>query len=341
MELYWLGYFIILAGGGGSLLWLLRYTLRTNHNRLINLILLILSLFLTFMALEFYFKVFFMEIDSAPTLARKNWEAYYEAGTFNSLGYRDIEWTPEMVIGKTKIMIVGDSFVKGVGIKYPADRFSNRLGAMLGDSYVVFNLGRSGANTKNEIEAIQEYPYPPDILIFSYFLNDIEGWAAWERGLERPPRTPISPYLAPVVKNSYALNFLYWRVVRLMEQDQPDRTWEWLRSLYDHPEVWWLHQQELLSIYEGTQSEKIPLIVLVFPAMNHLEASQPVTNRIVNLFREHSVPTIDAMELVDDMPLEARVVSLLDSHPSEVVHLRVATALHQTLMEMNEYSGQQ
>jgi hypothetical protein len=132
-----------------------------------NVSLSLLIIFLTLMALEFYFKVFFAQSDGFRyTLASQNWyERYWQE---NSLGYRDVEWTPERLSGKTKIMVVGDSFAAGSGIANPEDRFTDQLGHLLGDDYAILNVASPGWDTIDEVQAILEYPYRPDILILSY-----------------------------------------------------------------------------------------------------------------------------------------------------------------------------
>jgi hypothetical protein len=333
--MYWLGYTFILIVGVGGLIGLLGYLRRSPMRRpgMENALLVALALFITLMALEFYFKAFFAQSDSITSLANRNWNERYFDHTLNSLGYRDAEWTPEMVAGKTKVMVVGDSFVEGAGIEYLKDRFPDRLGQMLGPDYVVFNLGKVGANTGQEIEAITNYPHRPDILILSYFVNDIEG-VAGALGLSQPPRDEVSPLLLPLVRNSYAFNFLYWRLYRLSQIGQPDRKWEWQLSLHHHPDAWWLHQQQLLTLYEGTKAEEIPFIVVVFPSINRPEESQFVTERILNLYREIGTPVLDVAELIKDIPLAERIATPVDPHPSELVHERVAEALYNMFLEM-------
>jgi len=334
---YWLSYCLIgLVGGGGLLAMLISVHRSRRYNRpwLENLLLMTLTVFLTGMGIEFCFKLFFAQSDTIPTLAQANWRERYYTGTMNSLGFRDKEWTADMVAGKTKVMVVGDSFVEGVGIENPADRFSNRLGDKLGANFVVFNVGQSGANTTDEIKLITEYPYKPNILIFTYFVNDIEGPAAWERGMVRPPRIEIQPYLVPLVKNSYAFNFFYWRIFRFMQAGQPDEKWDWLLNVYNNPEVWWLHQQDLLSIYQGAKSEHIPLIVVAFPAMNHITESQVVTQKVLDLYRQQGVPTLDVAPLIADIPTADLLASPVDPHPSEKVHALVADALYEMIQKL-------
>lgn len=332
---YWPGYFLILFLVGGGLIMLLLHLHRGVISRpfLENLTLMGLAIFITLMGVEFYFKVFFDQTDSLDTLARQNWRERYYTGTFNSWGFRDIQWTDEMVAGKIKVMVVGDSFVEGAGIEYTRDRFPDRLAQKLGPDYVVFNLGKAGTNTSQQIQAIINYPYAPDILVLSYFINDIQGVVGEKNWINRPPGLKIPPLLSPLVKNSYAFNFFFWRVVRLLQSGQPDAQWLWLLRVYNDPDAWWRHQQELLSIYEGARSQRIPLFVVVFPSMDYTEASQVVTERIINLFREQGVPVLDVADLIKDIPVSERIASPVDTHSSELVHARVADALYEMFVE--------
>lgn len=298
-----------------------------------NLILMLLAFFLVFMALEFYFKVFFAQTDDFDTLARHNWRERYYNDTFNSLGYRDREWTPELVEGKIKVMVVGDSFVEGAGIEDPVDRFSDQLAEKLGPDYVVFNLGRRGAYTSQEIYAVLHYPYQPDILIWAYVLNDIEEVAV-KHGFAIPPKPEIPPSLRPLIENSYAFNFLFWRLTHLMAVWQPDTKWQWLLSIYNDPEAWRFHEQELLSIYHEAQTRRLPLLVVVFPGMTNIEASRVITERIIDLYHSKGVPTLDVADLIATTPTSELVASPVDAHPSERVHHLVAAALYQMFVEL-------
>ncbi len=335
---YWVGYFLILFIIGGGLTATSVYLYRNKRANAVlqNLILMALSIFVTCMGVEFYFKVFFAQPDSIGTLARQNWRERYanKERDYNSLGFRDVEWTDEMVAGKTKVMVVGDSFVHGDGIEYPQDRFSNRLGQKLGDDYVVFNVGRGGTNTKHHIEYALGYPYSPDILVLSYVINDIEGAVLEQQWLNRPGGGPqVLPEIPLLTNNSYAFNFLYWRLYRVLQAGQPDVQWQWYLDVYNNPDSWWIHQQQLLSIYEGAQSQGIPLIVVVFPSMDFTERSRTVTERVIRLYQEIGVPTLDVAELIKDIPVKDRMASPVDSHPNELVHSLVANALYEMFVE--------
>jgi hypothetical protein len=332
---YWFGYFSLLFLVGGGLITLLLYLHRKypTHPNWVNLTLMIFALFIVFMGLEFYFKVFFTEPDSWDTLARSNWrQRYANPATYNSFGYRDVEWTTAKIAGKTKVMVVGDSFVFGDGIEKPQDRFPDRLAQKLGPDYAVFNLGRGGTNTKHHIEAVINYPYPPDILILSYCLNDIAGATLEQQWLKRPKNPQILPPLVPLVKNSYAFNFLYWRVSHLLATQQADTTWEWYLSIYNEPDSWWIYKQQLSTLIEGARAQKIPLLVVVFPSMDSPTESQVVTKRVIKFLAENKVPVLDVADLIQGIPTKELMVSSTDAHPSELVHSLVAEELYNRLV---------
>jgi hypothetical protein len=299
-----------------------------------NISLSVITFLVIAVLMELFFKLIFAQSDTFGfTLAEANWHARYVQT--NSLGYRDIEWTPELLAGRTKVMVLGDSFVEGAGIKNPADRFSSLLDQKLGDKYAVMNVGMGGADTKDEIKNGLKYPYQPDILILSYYVNDI-ALTARDMGVKRPPLVSPPPIL---VHNSYALDFLYWRIFRLVPQ-AGETYWQWLLSLYDNPDVWRVYQGELLQLYQLTREHKITLVVVVFPELLAVEQSRPITSRVVNLYREQGVPVLDVTDLVAGLNSTDLVVNSVDSHPNEFVHGLVAEKLYQLMLD-NQLTPQQ
>ncbi len=334
--MYWFGYILILIIGVSLLIGLIRRQQKQKaQNWRINLTLSLLFLFLTFMVVEFYFKVFFAQSDAYVfTLAAQNWaERYWQP--INSLGYRDREWLPDEVKDKLKVMVAGDSVAAGLGIKNYENRFSNQLNKMLGDQAVVFNVASPGWHTRREIEALVNYPYRPDIVILTYFINDVEG-TAYHQGIEHPEFGVYkpSPWLEPLVKNSYAFNFLYWRLARLGQQEGQAVYWQWITGLFARPDIWWVHQQEFQTIVDGTKSEGITLIVVVFPNITSIEASRQITGPVLDFFKNQGVPTLDVATLISDQNPRDLMVSPVDAHPNEIVNLKVAEQLYRMITEL-------
>ena len=226
---------------------------------------------------------------------------------------------------------MGTPIAAGVGIDNYEDRFSNKLDQLLGDDVVVFNVASSGWNTRQQINAIVNYPYRPDVLVLAYFINDIEG-SAYHQGLERPQvvRKP-GPILTSLIENSYALNFLYWRLVRLGQQEGQAVYLAWVSEIFNNPDIWWVHQQELRTIYEGTQAEGIPLIVVIFPNITTIAESGHIVEPVAEFFRSREITTLEVSSLIKDTDPKELMASPVDSHPNEIVHLTVAEQLYQII----------
>lgn len=339
---YWIAYILILlaglALGAAALVWVSRrppsFTVRLVQNITLSL----LTLFFTLMAAEVFFKVFFAQSDAwNQTLASQNWFKRY--WVTNSLGYRDLEWDPAEVRARKKILVLGDSFAAGQGVERVEDRFSNRLNARLGSDYVVMNIATPGISTQEEIDRVMGFPYKPDILIFQYFINDIRHAAHSEGLISQAPRIEPGPWLKPLVDNSYAANFIYWRAVRLLPLPWQADDYSWLRDAYNNPKIWWLHQQELLTIYNGAASEHVKLLVVVFPGLTDVARSREVTSKVVDFFRERGTPVLDVSDLVEGVPVKQRVANSLDAHPSEWVHQVVADRLYEMVLELEQEPG--
>lgn len=305
-----------------------------------NISLSLFSFLVILILLELFFRVFFAQSDGfGYTLADKNWAKRY--WSTNSLGYRDREWTPELLEGRTKIMVLGDSFSAGYGINNREDIFPDLLGQMLGENYAVMNVSSPGANTKTEIEMAIGYPYVPDIIILAFYINDIQDTAK-DMGFGRPAVRPKVPsLLEPLVEESYAFNFFYWRIYRVGgPREWMDNYWQWLLTLYDNPDIWGIYQSELLQIHHYIRERNGQLIVVVFPNLLAVEESRPITSQVVNLYAEQGVPVLDVTELVAGMDSRELIVNPVDSHPNEFVHHLVAKELHQIVLDNQQIAGE-
>jgi len=139
-----------------------------------------------FILLEGVFAYCFVQSDGfAFTLSANRWHAKYWK-PINSYGYRDYE--PEW--GKKTVFVVGDSFAAGAGIRNIDNRLSNVLSQKLGDDWTVTILAQSGWSPDEYLKALQDHQEKPDVIIISYFLNDIVR-AAETCGMA-VPKIPIS-----------------------------------------------------------------------------------------------------------------------------------------------------
>jgi hypothetical protein len=298
-----------------------------------NVALSFFALFSAFVLAELYFKLFFLQSDGLGcTLASQNWFNRYWKPV-NSLGYRDYEWTSEAVAGRTKVMVLGDSFVAGYGIERIEDRLSGVLAARLGPEYAVMTVSHNGWNTGDAMAGGFLYPYRPDVIILSYYVNDIE---LVEKGEELNCRELLGsapPSLRPLIEESYFANFLYWRVSRLGPARWAVDHWNWQKSLYDDPVAWGVHQGDLRRIIGWCSEQGVDLFVVVFPNLLAVEESRPMTSKVVGLFREGGVPVLDVTAMIENDDPRSLVVNPVDPHPNVALHGRVAAELYEMVLD--------
>ncbi|MCM8761449.1 MAG: SGNH/GDSL hydrolase family protein [Candidatus Omnitrophica bacterium] len=101
----------------------------------------------------------------------------------NSDGFRDKEYAVKKAPGVKRILVLGDSITFGYGIRENEDVFYNVLENMLngyekGEStdkkFEVIGIAAPGYNTYTELSILKKkgVKYSPDIVIFTYCLND-------------------------------------------------------------------------------------------------------------------------------------------------------------------------
>jgi hypothetical protein len=98
---------------------------------------------------------------------------------FNSRGLRGREYAYSKPPGTYRILIVGDSFVEGYGVK-TEDRVSEQLEKLLNDGNTgqpveVIAMGTAGYSTDQELLALQRegLRYHPDLVILMFYQNDV------------------------------------------------------------------------------------------------------------------------------------------------------------------------
>lgn len=279
--------------------------------------------------LELYLRFAYAASDTPMqwTLAGRNWIDRYMQ--LNALGYRDRDWPPDVLAARQTILVVGDSFTEGWGVEAAADRYPDVLAARLGAAYAVVNLGKGGTSTLHHIERLRAYPYQtPQVVIWQYLLNDIDV-AAQSNGLTWESPLPALPALA---EESHLANFLFWRIYRtgMFVSPQGVAQWDWLYSAYDDSAIWAIHQGELERMIDVVEAMGARLIVVIFPNMEDPVRSVPYVDRVAAAIasRGHT----DILKLFDQaaaMPLDERLVSRADAHPSAAFHRLVGNLLYE------------
>lgn len=291
---------------------------------------------------EAYFRYFVLKSDGYDfTLMAQHWKAVCWNPIFTlhsdqypngKVEYRDRTWTDADVQGKKKIMIIGDSFVAGHGICNAKDRFGDVLQSRLGDGYAVFNVAVNGWGTPEETYYPLLYPYKPDIVVLSYFVNDIRNAITLTKHdypdmIARPDWLVNTP-----LKDSFLVDYVYWQIIYKRQFAESNaKLWQALLDSYFVPDIWAEHRSEIMQIVTWAKQNNTPLIVIVWPTLENIESSAKQTGMVEQLFRENGATVISASDMFRSDPPASLVVNNIDSHPNESTHRRMADALYNVI----------
>jgi hypothetical protein len=291
-------------------------------SRLTGVLISLATILLILFGVEIGMRMLLVMSDRVPSRLMQQWERLYWKPT-NSLGYRDYELHGDT--GK-HILVVGDSFTAGGGVVNIDDTFPHILERALHDEYTVNIVANSGWDTRVEQQNLVFYPYQPDILILSYFLNDIEPVAA-EHGLTAPENLPLSPPFDWLVDKFYVPNFMYWHIFNRPPSQRLDR----LLLAYQRDDIWQAHSQDLLQIVEWARERNIPLLVIIWPFLDRIEVSLEPTAQVEVFFTEQQTSVINLTHVLQSEDPTKLVVNIFDVHPNPYAHAIAAQQIYETL----------
>lgn len=304
---------------------------RSPHSFYKNLALAVYSTLLILLVLEGVFMFFRATHRFNGTLASQSWFIRY--WELNEEGYRDRMPAPEEVAGKRKVMVLGDSFVAGHGITKVENRFSDLLADKLDERDVVFNLGVGGSDVLDAYQRLRDFPYQPDLLVFSYYPNDIEQDGV-RAGLEMARAQSYSDLRLPLryfFRRSYLLNNIYWRFPHGQEMAGFK---SYIEQCYENPKVMELHTAHLDSITNYVDSLGIPMLAVVWPFLERVEWSSFATEPIVGYFEARSIYVLDMRNLLLGRDPGELIVNQNDSHPNEAVNAELADTLYKAMRDL-------
>ena len=264
------------------------------------------------------------------TLASRIYSGFYK-GNINKLGYRDYNFDFSLSTNdKVKIVILGDSFTWGFGVR-SEQRFTNLLNDKLSNTSLIFNLGKNGSDTKEEYKRLIDYPVKPDILILQYYLNDIEV-ASKENGQSFKgfgPYEDLRYTFEFMVRNSFILNYIYWLLPHPHGEESTYA--EFISSAYNNKDILDSHLSDLDNILNYCTSNEITPYLIIFPFMNDLDLSHKLLTPIETHLIEQDIRFINFVDILKDIPIKRRMVNSNDGHPSAEVHKLVAEELYNML----------
>ena len=332
--------FLLASVGSGLSLWVCFRKFRVHRKKTIlrlvlgNLLVFAFLCVLGLLAGEIYFRFIYDTTDSfGLTKTTQRWFA--RNFKYNDVGLRDSEeYFNELPPGGRRIAFLGDSFTVGHGVSSVADRFANRVRAMMPD-VEVHVLARSGMDTGAEVDfllGVTNSGYELDVVVLVYCLNDISDIVPeWRAILKRIYARPAPGFW---VQNSYLCNWLYFRWFAAQDLDVASY-YAFVRDNYDGP-VWDQQAQRLASFRTEVTSRGGQLMVVTFPFLHNLGPKydyQPVHEKLEAFWNRQNVPHLDLLRTFESLDSSDVVVNSYDAHPNEYAHALAAHAIADFLQE--------
>ena len=291
----------------------------------VNSLALLFSTMYALWALECAFSYVFVQSDGFQfTLTSRRWFHRYWR-PINTQGFRDHEprWDRKLAF------VVGDSFAAGHGVRDIDDRFSNRLGDRLGSEWTVATLAQCGWDTHSYAGVLESHQQTPEVVIISYFINDIQHAAADDCLGTRQSTPSPGGLLGYVVARSYLCNWIYWRLYR--GDLGGSEFWSCLRGAYQDGTAWNAHLGELDALVDYAERTGAALGFVVWPNLIDVAGSEAITSKVVDHLRGKGVAVLDLQRHFRERDPRGLVVNSLDAHPNEATHAEVAELLHETM----------
>ncbi len=313
---------------------------RKPSNIILSLITSAAFLILLFIGGEAYLRYVFDQSDGIGFL-RVNQKWHNRHVIFNGNFRRDKEFTTNKRDTEIRIAAIGDSITFGIGIENPSNRFTNLTEQNLkneGYDVSIYNLGISGVDTNEEIGGFHSMSYLDfDMVIWQYYLNDanISNQSANAQILiNKRQEFESNPLLQLLTRNSYLLDFMYWRFSSIYDKTFADLAAEDLH-FYQDPEKLSIHKNTINNFVQELKTKKIPVIVAIFPLLQTdtiRERSQAEYDLVKSIFIEAS-PTaiIDLSAAYKPYSTKNLKASKFDHHPSELAHRIAAELLYKEL----------
>jgi hypothetical protein len=267
------------------------------------------------------------EMEGLPTYSKELWERRY--ARLNHEGFRDIEHSLSKDPGKSRLLLVGDSFGSGWGIRRLQDRIGEQVAAGLatttGKSWESIGASKPGADTIDEIGYLTHMvDYHPDVIVLIYVFNDIDYLI--------PPinsaRQLRNFSLRVLWHNSYLFQelftrfrMIYYRFRRpgpALPSAVSQEITDFEFAAYNNPELMARHLSDLARFVEiGRQNGAT---VLVVPFDFSFSVQQRALLRYQDFVRQtqaRGIPVCSLEHTWDGIPYRNLALSSTDGHPNE------------------------
>lgn len=287
-----------------------------------------------FLLLEVFFRIFPTYDTMALNPGVRFFWPDYVSYPVNSMGYRDRSFSLDKSPSTYRIMVVGDSFTEGAGCSrreaFPGvleEELRHRLQtAGCPHRVEVYNLGRCGANTVEEVATIlKDIPVlKPDLIILAYVLNDPEVHPPDIKTFDPPAWVNDAHKVFLEEIHSYAYYGLFTKVTLFKGSTLTAE--EFIAAIHDPNYHGWIEAKNAivnLSKYLNKQHEEC--IAVIFPEFGYRNYPPKVGrmhDQIHQMMSDNGLEVIDLLNFYEGIDKNLRVFSFSaeDSHPSAKAH---------------------
>ncbi|MFZ5892329.1 MAG: SGNH/GDSL hydrolase family protein [Myxococcota bacterium] len=244
----------------------------------------------------------------------------------NSVGHRDREIPIERRPGVARIVMLGDSFIEGWGVRFEEtiSKRLERLFAEAGEPSEVMNTGVGNYNTVMEVRAFltRDARFKPDLVVLNYTFNDAE---------------PVPHYSAPnlLLRHSEAAVFVLGSLdsgFRLLNVRLP---WDrYYLGLYQQP-GWARARAAIAELSAHCSRNGSRLMLVSWPELHDVKNYRlnEITERVRAAAREEGAPFVDLLEAVKSEESSKLWVTRPDPHPNGYANQLYANYLFPFLRE--------
>jgi lysophospholipase L1-like esterase len=264
---------------------------------------------------------------------------------YNSLQFRDREPGPRRP-GVRRVVVLGDSFTEGQGVKEP-DVYPRVLERALDGqepgAWEVLNFGHRGADFPALYDNFElVLGFEPDVVVYGMTLNDCEQAPAF-----RARYPELSARLTGRFRDgrtrspSFGLRLVHFVQERIERSRLSRETTLWYRELYGEPnrEGWARSQSQIREMHRRTQAKGGRLLVAVWPVLTDLTVDYPfreVHETVGRFCRREGISWLDLLPALEGHEASDLWVHPIDAHPNEIAHRLVADRLAPAVRRLGE-----
>lgn len=238
----------------------------------------------------------------------------------NSSGFRDDPFDRPRAANERRVLVVGDSFVFGIGTPKRADTYPAALEIALAKfgAFDVFNGGIPGADTARERAAIDGMirVVDPDVVVVAFFVNDAESEAAKQQFVQQSRIVPLVSDL--LLRYSAVWRRLEPALIHVLTRIGAKTSYvDHLRGLYDVPsEAFAEYRSVFAGLVNEARAGNRKTAVVLFPMVEDF-ATYPLEDVHAVMRRacqELGVPCLDLLDSFRGLRAADLQASIFDHH---------------------------